>query len=132
VEESSPPAVRVVMEPALRLIQGDAHQWSEQTRSCPVIRASGYTTSRVRYEAQRVTDKTDRTLVGRFTTRRDLRGSRNLPGNAARLAGGLPRPEFGVPRPIHGDCGPPDSPEPSVYSVLLGQVGGPGRYGSGS
>ena len=36
-----PTAVRVVMEPALRLIQGDAHQWSEQTRSCPVIRASG-------------------------------------------------------------------------------------------
>jgi len=35
-------AVRVVMEPALRLIQGDAHQWSEQTRLCPVIRASGY------------------------------------------------------------------------------------------
>ena len=64
-----------------------------------------YTTSRVRYEAQRVTDKTDRTLVGRFTTRRDLRGSRNLPGNAARLAGGLPRPESGVPRPprnLHG------------------------------
>ena len=25
------------MEPALRLIQGDAHQWSEQTRSCPII-----------------------------------------------------------------------------------------------
>jgi hypothetical protein len=38
-------------------------------------------------------------------------GQRNLPGNAARLAGGLPRPESGVPRPIHGDCGPPDSPE---------------------
>jgi len=31
-------AVRVVMEPALRLIQGDARQWSDQTRSCPVIR----------------------------------------------------------------------------------------------
>src|SRR5712671_5547693 len=29
------------MESALRLIQGDAHQWSEQTRSCPVIRGSG-------------------------------------------------------------------------------------------
>jgi hypothetical protein len=26
------------MEPALRLIQGNAHQGSEQTRSCPVIR----------------------------------------------------------------------------------------------
>ncbi len=33
-----------VMEPALRLIQGDAYQWSEQTRSCPVIRGSGYPT----------------------------------------------------------------------------------------
>jgi len=29
------------MEPALRLIRGDAHQWSEQSRSCPVIRGSG-------------------------------------------------------------------------------------------
>ena len=29
---------------ALRLIQGDAHQWSEQTRSCPAIRGSGYPT----------------------------------------------------------------------------------------
>jgi hypothetical protein len=44
VEEVLRTAVRVVMEPALRLIQGDAHQWSEQTRSCPVIRASGYPT----------------------------------------------------------------------------------------
>jgi hypothetical protein len=41
VEEVLRAAVRIVMEPALRLIQGDAHQWSEQTRSCPVIRGSG-------------------------------------------------------------------------------------------
>jgi len=34
-------------EPALRLIQGDAHQWSEQTVS--------------RHPGQRVPDKTDRT-----------------------------------------------------------------------
>ena len=32
------------MESALRLIPGDAHQWSEQTRSCPAIRGSGYPT----------------------------------------------------------------------------------------
>jgi len=30
------------MEPARRLIQGDARQWSEQTRSCPVIRGRRY------------------------------------------------------------------------------------------
>ena len=34
----------VLMESALRLIQGDAHQWSEQTRSCPAIRGSGHPT----------------------------------------------------------------------------------------
>ena len=44
MEEVLRTAVRVVMEPALRLIQGDAYQWSEQTRSCPVIRGSGYPT----------------------------------------------------------------------------------------
>jgi hypothetical protein len=32
------PAVRVVMEPALRLIQGDAHQWSENSGSRPLMR----------------------------------------------------------------------------------------------
>ena len=37
-------AVRVVMEPALPLIQGDAYPWSGQTRSCPVIRGSGHPT----------------------------------------------------------------------------------------
>jgi hypothetical protein len=41
---SSAPRSAVLMESALRLIQGDAHQWSEQTRSCPVIRGSGYPT----------------------------------------------------------------------------------------
>jgi hypothetical protein len=45
VEEVLRTAVRVVMEPALWLIQGDAHQWSEQTRSCPIIRGSGYPTN---------------------------------------------------------------------------------------
>jgi len=44
VEKVLRTAVRVVMKPALRLIQGDAHQRSEQTRSCPVIRASEYPT----------------------------------------------------------------------------------------
>ena len=38
------PVGHVVMEPALRLIQGDAYPWSEQTRSCPVIRGSGHPT----------------------------------------------------------------------------------------
>ncbi len=38
------PRSAVLMESALRLIQGDAHQWSEQTRSCPAIRGSGYPT----------------------------------------------------------------------------------------
>ena len=49
-------AVRVVMEPALRLTQGDAYPWSEQTRSCPVIRDRGHPTT------------TDRTSVGLFAT----------------------------------------------------------------
>ena len=37
-------AVRVVMEPALRLIQGDPHQWSEKTRSRQITRGRGYPT----------------------------------------------------------------------------------------
>ena len=37
-QEEADAHVRV---PALRLIRGDAHQWSEQSRSCPVIRGSG-------------------------------------------------------------------------------------------
>ena len=47
MEEVLRTAVRVVMEPALRLIQGDAHQWS-----------------------QRVPDKTDRTSIGLCATGR--------------------------------------------------------------
>ena len=43
-------------EPALRLIQGDAHQWSEQTVS--------------RHPGQRVPDKTDRTSIGLCATGR--------------------------------------------------------------
>jgi hypothetical protein len=32
------------VEPALRLIQGDAHLWSEKTRSRPIMRGSEYPT----------------------------------------------------------------------------------------
>jgi len=44
VEKVLRSAVRLVMEPARRLMQGDAHQWSEQTSSCPVIRGRRYPT----------------------------------------------------------------------------------------
>jgi hypothetical protein len=67
------PAVRVVMEPALRLIQGDAHQWSENSGSLHSCWAAGYPTKLteppIRLGSRNVAEKITRKLLSPSTWR---------------------------------------------------------------